>query len=372
MSAAASCLGGAESIPLLAAVVSSPVVTSLSAPPGLPFALHLPLWALALALATWLGCTLLAHRFPATTLARTLLLRARLSLAAPLLLGGLLLWLLRLLPAADLPLPPAAALQPLLVVVALAWTLGRCKGPLLQAVERTPALAGLESRERGAIVDLLDKLISLLVAGLLGWQLLRLLGVSAGVLLTAGGFGAAALAFGARTVVENGLSGAGLYLNRPFVVGDRIGLPSLQLQGQVEAIGWFSTRLRDPERQILHIPNGLFTTQAVQNLSQVDRRRIQFEISLRPQDRAAVPAITAALRARLDADPALDADLPLRVSLLGYGEAGPRLLVSGHAASGDPAFAAELQQRLLLETAAVVEQHGAALAVVPERLRLER
>lgn len=348
------------------------MVTSLSAPAVLPFALHLPLWALALALGTWLSCSLLARHFPAASLTRTLLLRARLSLAAPLLLGGLLLWLLRLLPAADLPLPTAAALRPLLVVVALAWTLGRCKGPLLQALERSPALADLESREQGAIVDLLDKLISLLVAGLLGWQLLRLLGVSAGVLLTAGGFGAAALAFGARTVVENGLSGVGLYLNRPFVVGDRIGLPSLQLQGQVEAIGWFSTRLRDPERQVLHIPNGLFTTQAVQNLSQVDHRRIQFEFSLRPQDRAAVPAITAALRARLAADPALASELPPRVSLLGYGEAGPRLLLVGHAASGELAAALELQQRLLLEAASVVEQHDAALAVVPDRFRTER
>ena len=338
----------------------------------LPFALHLPLWALALALGAWLGCTLLARRFPATALARALLLRARLSLVAPLLFGGLLLWLLRLLPAADLPFPTAEALRSLLVVVALAWTLARCKAPLLQAVGHASALAGLESRERGAIVDLLDKLISLLVAVLLGWQLLRLLGVSAGVLLTAGGFGAAALAFGARTVVENGLSGVGLYLNRPFVVGDRIGLPSLQLQGQVEAIGWFTTRLRDPERQVLHIPNGLFTTQAVQNLSQVDHRRIQFEFSLRPQDRAAVPAITAALRARLATDPALDPDLPLRVSLLGYGEAGPRLMLSGHATSGDPAAAFDLQQRLLLEAATVVEQHDAALAVVPDRFRTER
>ena len=90
---------------------------------------------------------------------------------------------------------------------------------------------GGQGRERLALLDLLDKLIGLLMLLLLGWQVLRLLGVSAGVLLTAGGFGAAALGFGARTIVENGLSGLGLYLNRPFVVGDAIRLPAPQLQG---------------------------------------------------------------------------------------------------------------------------------------------
>jgi MscS family membrane protein len=327
--------------------------------PPLPLALHLPLLALAMAMGAWLSSTLLARRCPAGSLVRTLLLRSRLSLAAPLLLGGLLLWLLRLLPTDDLPLPRADALRQLLVVVSLSWTLGRCKGALLRAMDGTAVLQSVELRERGAIVDLLDKLISLLVVLLLGWQLLRLLGVSAGVLLTAGGFGAAALAFGARTVVENGLSGAGLYLNRPFVVGDVIRLPSQQLQGQVEAIGWFTTRLRDPERQTLHIPNGLFTTLAVQNLSQVDHRRVQFDLHLRPQDRGAVAGITAELRELLAADPAIDADLPARVTLTAYSEAGLRLALTCHAASGELAAGLALQQRLLLEAAAVVEHHGA-------------
>ncbi|MFO0118617.1 MAG: mechanosensitive ion channel family protein, partial [Cyanobium sp.] len=162
-------------------------------------------------------CSLLARRLGRASLLRALLLRVRLSLAIPLLLGGELLWLLRLLPPTDLPLPSAQELRQLLVVVALAWSLARCRGTLLVWVESTAAVAALEGRERLALLDLLDKLIGLLVAVLLGWQVLRLLGVSAGVLLTAGGFGAAALAFGARTIVENGLSGVGLYLSRSFV-----------------------------------------------------------------------------------------------------------------------------------------------------------
>jgi MscS family membrane protein len=334
----------------------------------LPGALHLPLFSLLLAAGIWLLFTLLARRLRGDSLLRALLLQARLSLAVPLLLGGVLLGLLRLSMAADLPLPAAGELRQLLVVVALAWTLARCKSTLLRGVAATAAVAALQERERLALLDLLNKLLGLVVALLIGWQVLQFLGVSAGVLLTAGGFGAAALAFGARTVVENGISGLGLYLNRPFVVGDAIRLPAQQLQGEVEAIGWFYTRLRDLDRQTTYVPNGVFATLAVQNLSQVDRRRVQFEVTLRPQDRQASGAITMELRALLAGDAAVDSSLPARVNVLGYSEAGLRLGLLCHATAGDLATALELQQRLLLEVGAVVERHGAAIAVNPRAL----
>jgi len=329
----------------------------------LPLALHQPLLALVLAAGGWALFTLLARRIRSDSLLRALLLRTRLSLAVTLGLGGVLVWLLRLLPAANLPLPSPPEFRQLLLVLALAWSLARCRMPLLRWVEGTPTVAALEGRERLALLDLLDKLIRALVAVLLGLQVLRLLGVSAGVLLTAGGFGAAALAFGARTIVENGLSGVGLYLSRPFVVGDVIRLPAQQLQGEVEAIGWFHTRLRDPERQAVYIPNGTFITQPVQNLAQIDRRRLQLEVSLRPRDRGAVPAIVAELQGLLAAEPAVDPGLPARVHLVGFGESGPLLRLVCHAASADQAAALDLQQRLLLLIGAVVERHGAAIAL---------
>ena len=329
----------------------------------LPLALHQPLLALVLAAGGWALFTLLARRIRSDSLLRALLLRTRLSLAVTLGLGGVLVWLLGLLPAANLPLPSPPEFRQLLLVLALAWSLARCRMPLLRWVEGTPTVAALEGRERLALLDLLDKLIRALVAVLLGLQVLRLLGVSAGVLLTAGGFGAAALAFGARTIVENGLSGVGLYLSRPFVVGDVIRLPAQQLQGEVEAIGWFHTRLRDPERQAVYIPNGTFITQPVQNLAQIDRRRLQLEVSLRPRDRGAVPAIVAELQGLLAAEPAVDPGLPARVHLVGFGESGPLLRLVCHAASADQAAALDLQQRLLLLIGAVVERHGAAIAL---------
>ena len=337
-------------------------------PLHLPLSLQFPLLGGLLAASLWLLSTLLAHRLRHGGLARAVLLRSRLSLALPALLGGVLLWLPRLLPAADLPWPSALELRRLLVVVALAWSLARCRQPLLRAIENVAAVEALGGRDRLALLDLLDKLISGVVAVLLGWQALRLLGVSASVLLTAGGVGAAALAFGSRTIVENGLSGLGLYLNRPFVVGDGIRLPAQQLQGEVEAIGWFYTRLRDPDRQTLYIPNGTFTSQAVQNLAQIDRRRLQLELSLRPQDQGAIAAIVADLQTLLRVEPAVDQQLPARIHLVGFGDNGPLLRLLCHAATADASAALDLQQRLLLQIGAIVERHGAAIALHPRAL----
>lgn len=339
-----------------------PLAAPVSAPRSGLWPLPLPLLGLLLAVITWLGCGWLARSWGRPTLGGRLLLRSRLSLAVPLALAGVLLGLQRLVPEAFLPLPDAADLRALLGALALAWSLLRCRAPLLEGLDHLAPLQPLAERERVALRDLLDKLITLLVVVLLGTPLLRLLGVTAGVLLTAGGFGAAALAFGARTIVENGLSGVGLYLSRLFVVGDVIRLPALQLQGEVEAIGWFHTRLRDPQRQTLVVPNGLFTTQAVQNLSQLDHRRVEFEVLLRHSDRPQLAAITRDLNARLTADAAVDTTLPARAHLVGISEPGLRLALLCHAASSDLAEALALQQRLLLELAEVVDHHGAAFA----------
>jgi len=342
----------------------SPWAALLDSP--LPPGLQAPSLGLLLASGVWLVCTLLARRLPPSSLLRPLLLRARLSLALPPLIGGVLFGLLRSLPlVAGFPLPGPEGGRQLVVMVALVWTLVRCQRPLIAWLDTMAAMEGLEGRQRLALLNLIQKLTSLVVALLVVWQLLRLLGVSALGLVTAGGFGAAALAFGARTLVENGLSGLGLYLHRPFVVGDAIRLPGQQLQGEVEAIGWFYTRLRDPQRQTLVVPNGLFASQPVQNLSQVDRRRVAFDLQLRPQDLPAVAAITAELRQLLGADPAVDPDLPARVHLLDFGEAGPRLTLLCHGSASDLASALELQQRLVLQAGAVVERHGAALAAHP-------
>jgi MscS family membrane protein len=329
----------------------------------------LPIAAFSLLLATlaWLGIALLAGRFAPQSLGRVLLQRARLSISATLLLGGLGWWLLDALRRLGWELPLGGRDgRDVVISLGIAWTVLRCKAPLVQHIEGDPRwLPQRSPADRRALLDLTDKLVSTTVLLLAALVVLRLLGVSPALLLTASGIGAAAVGFGAKALVENLLSGAMIYLFRPFTVGDWIELPDKRLAGSVEAIGSYYTELLTAEREPLFVPNALFAGFAIANASRRDHRRLLLEVALRPQDAPQAEAITRELRERLAQHPAVAAALPRRVHVSGLDERGLRLRLEAFGPAEPEAFAA-LRQELLLELAAVVSQHGAAFRSAPD------
>lgn len=333
-------------------------------PPVLPLALHVPLLGLLATLGSWLLLQVLAGSLPRPSLTRRLLLRARLSVAGSLLLGTLLWWLGSALSPRGVSVPTGHDLRELVASIALVWTLWRWKTLLVRSGAALAAqlLPEIDAKAQLFLVDVTDKLVGLLALLLAILSGLRLMGIPATVLLTTGGIGAAALGFGARTIVENALSGLGLYLNRPFVVGDLIRLPDQDLQGEVEAIGWFYTRLRDPERQPLHIPNGTFTTRPVLNLSGADSRRLQLELELRGMETSRAADVCAAVELEMATLRGIDQRHPPVARLVGFSSSGgQRLRLWCHAMGGDAQLAADLRQQLLLLVAGQVQRAGGRL-----------
>ena len=322
---------------------------------SLPFALQIPLGGTLLALFAWLLLDRLGRRCPMGSLGRALLLSGRLSIATAILISGIGWWLAGQAEGREL--------RNLLLSIGVVWTLLRWRSELKQRAEHYGAqlLPHLSGKDQLFLFDVLDKLLSTAAVLVVLLMALDLLGVSAGVLITAGGFGAAALGFGARTIVENGLSGLSLYINRPFTLGDTINLPGPQLLGTVEAVGWFYTELRDPDRQRIYIPNGLFTSQAVQNLAQIDNRRIWIEFGLSYADRGRIEAITTDLQDQLEALPGIDPAKERLVHFVDYGESSLTLRLLCFAAGGAIQDAWALRQRALLLIGAVVEQAGASM-----------
>lgn len=339
-----------------------------------PLHLPVPLSAPLLAVAAWLGLDQLASRLPKGSLGALLLRRARLSLALTLLVAGLAGWLHGRLRASGWELPgDPAGVRDALLTLGLIWTLLRLKTTLLSRLGREEDWwPGRDPRERASALDLIDKTVTGLVALLGGLVVLKLLGVSAAVLLTASGLGAAALGFGARTLVENLLSGLMIYINRPFAVGDQIELPTQRFAGRVQAIGLFSTELLTPDGEPLYLPNGLFIHSAVVNTSRRPHRRLLVEIDLTlpaapSGEAAATPrsraeAIVEALRQWLARQPQVRQEPPPRVAFTGLHDGALRLRVEGAMGTDLDAFHA-LRQDLLLEVAEQVALHGGALAV---------
>jgi MscS family membrane protein len=335
----------------------------------LPLALPIPPFVLA-ALLAWVGLTLLAGRCRPDGLSRQLLMRGRLSLSSSLLVAGLIWWLLKLLAYAGHRVPAGAwQLPKALVVAGVVWTLLRCKEVVLRHALGNPRLlADRSNRERAFLLDLVGKLISAVVVVFGSLEVMRQLGVSPALLLTASGIGAAAIGFGARTLVENLLSGLMLYVHRPFAVGDEIELPDKRLKGTVQAIGGYYSQLLTSDQQPLYIPNSIFASFPILNASRRQLRRLLVTIPLRPQDRGVAATIAAELQAALHGMPELANDQPRRVHVVGLGAGSLDLQLECFVPGTSEQFYAK-QQEVLLLIGEVVERHGAALADPLQSLR---
>ena len=331
---------------------------------AVPFPLEIPLLGALVAAGLWIALEFLARRFAAGSVGRALLQRSRLSLCITVVATSLSWWLTTRPGPLPFSLPIGGVnLRHGVISLGVIWTLLRCKAELRGKAERysEQLFPSLPARDRLFLCDVADKLIGTAVFVLFALLILRLIGAPLAVLATTGGFGAAALGFGAKTIVENALSGISLYVNRPFVVGDLIRIPDENLMGTVEQIGWFYTRLRDPERQPIFVPNGIFTVKPVINSGRIDSRRLWIEFSLRHDDRERVEPIIASLEATLAADAGIDQGKPRGVHFVGYGAAGLDLRLLCFSSSGDLPTAWDLQQRLLLQIGRVVEAHQARM-----------
>jgi len=328
-----------------------------------PLQWPVPVAGVLLAALAWVGLELLAARLPRHSTIRLLLRRARLSVALTLLVACLVGWLHGRLEALGWNLPSdGKGFRDALLTLGLMWTLLRLKSSLLQKLATEEGWwQGREERERAAALDLIDKTVTGLVALLGGLAVLKLLGVSAAVLLTASGLGAAALGFGARTLVENLLSGVMLYVNRPFAVGDQIELPLQKLGGKVQQISLFSCELLGPDGELLYVPNGLFTHSAVVNPSRRPHRRLLLEIGVEVAGRKEAEGMVEALREWLSVHPLVRQDLPRRVSFSDVRDGALQLRLECGLEDGVEAFDG-LRQELLLEVSDQLARSGGRLA----------
>lgn len=90
-------------------------------------------------------------------------------------------------------------------------------------------------------------------------------------LVTGLGIGGLAIALAARETLENLLASVMILLDSHFIIGDTI--QGDKLNGEVEKIGFRSTRLRTPDGSLITVPNRLITAQAIENLTQRQFRK---------------------------------------------------------------------------------------------------
>ncbi len=130
------------------------------------------------------------------------------------------------------------------------------------SVDETARLRATSRAE--TITQVLRSVASATVYAIAGLMVLGEVGINLGPLLAGAGIAGVAIGFGAQSLVKDFLSGVFMIVEDQYGVGDIVDLG--EADGVVEAVTLRSTRLRDVNGTVWHVPNG--TVQRVANKSQ--------------------------------------------------------------------------------------------------------
>lgn len=131
---------------------------------------------------------------------------------------------------------------------------------------RNPTRRPLGSADRSARLEARTETLNAVFRSLLTvlvWSValiatLEVLGLSLGPLLATAGIAGIALGFGTQTMVRDFISGFFIVVEDQFGVGDTVDLGA-GAKGTVERVTLRSTRVRDVEGNLWHVPNGQIT-----------------------------------------------------------------------------------------------------------------
>lgn len=253
------------------------------------------------------------------------------------------------------------------LVAASAWLLLRLIDAFSGTARERFAAAGSSAVPTITLGRRILKGLVLLIAVLAG---LSALGVNLTAALAGVGIGGVALAFAARTSIENIFGGFTVLGDKILRVGDacRIGTYT----GTIEDITLFATRLRTPERSVVSIPNGTLLTREIENLSSRDRFLMNHVLGLRYETTPAqLKSVLEALR-KLLADHKRVAPEDARVRFLRFGPSSLDLELRAYVLAPDwPGFLA-VQEELLLSVMDVVAASGTSLAFPSQTVYLGR
>lgn len=324
-----------------------------------------------LLLALWLMLTLVERhgrrvRPLVPRLATTLKRPLTIGLSCALYLG----WLAHAISGAAPALMPLKGLETAtaLTLIALGWATISA-GQMLLRTDHVQRWLGVEDpRDRAMITSLLDRLLSISVVVITVAALMVTFGVSTTAVATMLGGAGIGIGFGTQQVSQNFLSGLMLYFTRPFSVGDWIQLPiwsgveTSTLQGTVERIGWYHTRIVTLDRRPLSIPNSVFATTPIENPGRMYNRQIKASIGLRYEDLPRMQQITEAVKHLLHTHEDIDHQQMILVSFDEWASSSINMLVYCFTRTTVWSEYLHVQQKIFLQIADLVKAAGGDFA----------
>ncbi len=167
-------------------------------------------------------------------------------------------------------------LQGAIATVAVFWLILRAIGVLQETIPlsdwgaRHPALRSL--------IPLGGRIARLLIFVIAVLTVIAQFGYPVATILAGLGIGGIAVALGAQKSLEHFFGSVSIGVDQPFRVGDWVNVGGVE--GEIEAIGLRSTRIRTMDRTILSIPNGQLAETRTENFAVRDRIRMRAVIGV--------------------------------------------------------------------------------------------
>ncbi len=246
-----------------------------------------------------------------------------------------------------------------LLVLAFAWLLLRA----LRKFEVFCEQKGLVRASSFAFFD--QRLAPIGFFFMTALTLLQIAGIPLSALLTVSGVGGVLLGFAAKDGLANLFTGVTLHLDQTFKEGDWIRSPDRSIEGTVENVGWRSTKIRTLDRRLLLVPNALFSSMIIENVSRMSHRRIKTFLNVRYEDHLLVPSWLSAVREVMERHPAVDVTESNECCVHGTSELGVQILLLVYLAPLATHEFYRAQEELFNSVLTLAMEHGVRMVTVP-------
>ncbi len=183
------------------------------------------------------------------------------------------------------------ALLYLVIAIALIKLIGLIISRL--ARKKYDKLRTIDTKRVKTVLSVMKSFVTIII--IFTWFLaaLRLFGVNTSAIITTAGIGGIAISFGAKSLVEDIISGIFLMLEDSFVIGDDITVAGKT--GVVERISLRTTTIRDYNGELHVVPNGEIRVVTNRNKN-IQRALINVPIAYDADAKKAVDLLTEALK----------------------------------------------------------------------------
>jgi len=224
--------------------------------------------------------------------------------------------------------------------------------------------ATLQARHRSlsySALPLVGRVFKIVMLVLLIAAVLSEWGYNTTTIVASLGVGGIAIALAAQKTIENFFGGVSVVADRPVAVGDfcKFG----DRMGTVEDIGLRSTRIRTPDRTLVSVPNGQFSTMTIENFSKRDKMLFHFMLNLRRDTKPdQVRSLLESIATIFEKHEKVDASAA-PVHFVGVGTYSLDLEITVYILTANDDQFAKTRQELLLAILDAVETAGTALAL---------